>query len=385
MAGFALHMGVHIGGFFERYDEADADHYAQTFPLDKDWSRHITIVEVTDTDYRSDLFKSQSPLNPEALMRLVSAVQGYRPRVIGLDVITDWPAPLKGIALDARVPVVWARDGLEDPDAPGSLIWNKVRGMEAPSTDICFAVPTNQPDSDGTIRHYEVSVGARNDNSESIALFPTMARVLASPFEDRPLDCRTAPEALPKRINFTGKDHHFRPLHALEVLRDSVEGRYFGQYLTDRIVIIGGTYAAARDRFPSAGGYLDGVQILAHSVESEICELHQGLVAAVSGYCGPIKDLPFSVGAGISLISSVLLFLLVFRLRWPFDLAFSAAALVTVTFTSGWILYSLGFFSPIASSLFGVPIGVIAEHFVECKVLRREKETGEVAETSVPR
>ena len=84
IAGFLLHMAVHITGFFERYDEADADHYAQTFPLDSDWSRHITIVEITDADYRGKLFRSQSPLNPEALMSLVSAVQSYRPNVIRL-------------------------------------------------------------------------------------------------------------------------------------------------------------------------------------------------------------------------------------------------------------------------------------------------------------
>src|SRR5580692_8577607 len=67
LAGFALHICVHMTGFFEHYDEADADHYARTFPLDKNWSRHIAIVAVTDTDYRDPVFNSQSPLNPRAL------------------------------------------------------------------------------------------------------------------------------------------------------------------------------------------------------------------------------------------------------------------------------------------------------------------------------
>ena len=79
-----------------------------------------------------------------------------------------------------QAPLVWARDGSDDPDAPGVLIWNKVRGISLPPSDLCFAVPTNQPDPDGTVRHYVDSVGARNDSSESITLFPndgTCARV----------------------------------------------------------------------------------------------------------------------------------------------------------------------------------------------------------------
>jgi hypothetical protein len=360
-------MAIHMTGFFERYEEADADHYARTFPLDNDWSRHITIVEVTDAEYRDDLFNSRSPLNPEALMKLVAAVQSYRPRVIGLDVLTDWPSPFEGAVTELPAPLVWARDGSEDPDAPGSLIWNKVRGIASPPPELCFGVPVNQPDLDGTIRHYTDSVRARNDRSEASTLFPTMAHVLASNFEDRPLDCRTAPETPPKRINFTGKDHNIRALHAADVIRDSVEGRYFGKYLTDRIVIIGGTYAAARDRYPSAGGYLNGVEILAHSVESEIS--------------GPIKDLPLTVSAVVNLTLSVLIFLFLFRVRSPFDLLLSAIAVVAFTFISAWALYSFGFFSSVSSSLFGVPIGVIAEHFVECKILRHEKESAEIVES----
>jgi CHASE2 domain-containing sensor protein len=358
-AGFALHMAIHMGGFFERYDESDADLYARTFVLDQDWSRHITLVDVDENDYKV-IFNSQSPLNPQLLLKLIDAVRVYRPSIVGVDFITDWPSPLPTPIGESNTPVVWVRDGIEDPRVSGSLRLNKVVGTSAPPPDLCFAVPVNPPDPDGTVRHYLESVPARNGDSGNVVLFPTMARVLASVFDDRPLDCRNAPQAPPKRINFTGRNHRFRRLHASDVFRDSSGGRDFGEYLRDHIVIIGGTYSAARDRFPSTGGYKSGLEILAHSVESEIS--------------GPIKDLPPFLGPLVGLAFSGLLFLVVFRLHWPFDLLVSWPIVVGYTFLSGWVLYYFGFFSPIASSLFGLPIGVIAEHLVECKALGRHTD-----------
>ena len=142
-------------------------------------------------------------------------------------------------------------------------------------------------------------------------------------------------------------------------------------------MIIGGTYAAARRSIPERCWiFRRCANPCSLCWSPKYASLAHGLAVAFDGYCGPIKGLSFSGAACIVSLTqmSILLFLLVFRVRWPFDLILSAAAVITVTFVSGWILYSLGFFSPIASSLFGVPIGVIAEHFVECKAFGHSDE-----------
>src|SRR5579884_2938390 len=56
-------------GFFDKYDHADADNYAASAPLPKQFSDHITIVVVNTPDYRT-LFHSRSPLDSATLLNL---------------------------------------------------------------------------------------------------------------------------------------------------------------------------------------------------------------------------------------------------------------------------------------------------------------------------
>jgi CHASE2 domain-containing sensor protein len=241
------------------------------------------------------------------------------------------------------------------------LVWNGVAGYATPPPGLCFAIPGNQPDPDGTVRRFSAAVEGREENGPSASRSPTMSRVLASSYPDKELDCRSAPPQPSRRIRFTGDFHRFRILPASGVLDDARGRKQFGKYLSDRIVVIGGIYAAARDRYASAAGYLDGVEILAHSTESEIS--------------GPVYELSAVASLAVSLVFSVLAYLLASRLPPHWDVAFSILVVPVFSFTTGWVLYRyLSVFVPIASALFSVPLGVIVEHHVECRARQRASD-----------
>ena len=358
IVAWGIQAGLQELHFFDRYDESDADHYARTLPIPKEFSEHITIVTVSEHDYR-DLFDSHSPLDTAKLLQVVQALQGYRPRVIGVDFLTaDWSSRLPESLVRTNPPVVWARDGRPDspseiaPELPQLSEWNGVVGYPTPPPGLCFAAPVNQPDPDGVIRRYYTAVAVHKPGTTATATFPTMAHVLAASYSDRSFDCHGDADPAVKRIRFTGENHHIRVLSASDVLRDAHNGRKFEKYMANRIVLLGGTFAG-RDMFASGGQYVSGALILANAVESEIS--------------GPIRELPVWMSLLIALVVSLLLYWRVSRLRSPLDVLASFALLIGFNFIVGWLCYSyLQMFLPIASALFSLPIGIIVEHHMTC-------------------
>jgi CHASE2 domain-containing sensor protein len=343
--------------FFDRYDEADADHYARTSSEAARFSEHIAIVDITEEDYR-DLFGARSPLDRTPLLNLISTLQSYRPRAIGVDFLTaDWPVPLKESALLATPSIIWARDGRPTPladaagESPELSSWNGVAGYATPPRGLCFAPPISQPDPDGVIRAYSTVVLVHRPGDPA-ALFPTMAYVLGAAYSGNPFMCQSDPEPAVKRIRFTGENHKIRVLVASSVLHDAQFGHKFDKYLTDRLVLLGGTFAG-RDVFATSAGYISGVSILAHEAESQIS--------------GPLRELPSLINLLIGLGISILLYFFFSPLRSPLDVLASLAFLVAFSLLVGWLCYHyLQLFLPIASGLFSLPIGIVFEHHVAC-------------------
>jgi CHASE2 domain-containing sensor protein len=180
-----------------------------------------------------------------------------------------------------------------------------------------------------------------------------MARVLASIYPDKALNCQNAASTGQKLIRFAGENHRFMVLRASDVIFDANHSRSLSQYLRDRIVLLGGTYAQGRDRYPSSGGYLHGVELLAHATESEIS--------------GPLHALPPLWSLLFGAIVSVVAYLIVFPFRYPLDLVASAILFLLFSFPTGLIAYRFGnTLIPIASSILALPIGIICEHIFEC-------------------
>jgi threonine/homoserine efflux transporter RhtA len=125
-------------------------------------------------------------------------------------------------------------------------------------------------------------------------------------------------------------------------------------------VLIGGKYAAARDRYWSPIGYAYGLDLLAHETESELS--------------GAIGEFSFRTGSIVNLLVSLAVFglmLLIPNERWR--AICSIGVVIPLAFIAGWLLYVYAdFFSGIRSALLAVPIGVLAEHFVKCPLKDRQ-------------
>jgi len=354
LTAWLIGFGLDYKKVFRAYDQSDLDHYTRNSKQDDRYSERITVIEVDEDDYR-ELFGSMSPLRQSTLVAIVKKILDYRPppRVLGVDLLTgDWPAPLDVQDFqDKRV--VWARDGKQaanDTEVP--LV--RLRGVAGHSQKpkaICAAPPFLPVDSDRGVRAYYTGVHATEGDSKGMKVVQTMPVLLASVFPDNAFDCDAAGHAQEKLIRFFGKWHRIPGgIPASSVLRDMEWA--LSPKISNRIVLLGATYDAARDRYWTPSGHQDGVYILAHAVETEL-----------SG--GPRRLQP-GENAGIALVSGLLFYIAAFVLKQPFDLILSAIAPVVFAFVAGWMLYDhFGFFMGLASSMLGVPIGVAVEHYAE--------------------
>jgi CHASE2 domain-containing sensor protein len=177
-----------------------------------------------------------------------------------------------------------------------------------------------------------------------------MPYLLASVFPDKPLDCEAAPPLQTKLIEFTGKGHNIPTIPASSVLAD--RGRALASRISNRIVLIGAAYRAARDYYWTPGGYMFGVKVVAHAVETEIS--------------GGRRELSVWESALVTFVTGTCFLLAAYMLRQPYDLILSGLAPVLFAFVGGWIFYNeFGFFIGLASTMLGVPIGVSVQHYVE--------------------
>ena len=72
-------------------------------------STSICLVEITDTDY-DDIFGGRSPLLPDKLHDLISAIALSKPAVIGVDIDTSHPQ-FRNFKIEPDwPPVIWERD-----------------------------------------------------------------------------------------------------------------------------------------------------------------------------------------------------------------------------------------------------------------------------------
>jgi CHASE2 domain-containing sensor protein len=238
-------------------------------------SKDIFVVLVTDDDYNSPDFKGASPLNPASLIKIIEAILKCDPKVLGVDFDTSaWTD--KQIDTGG-VPVVWAREAL---GKPGKLTLGKALGG---TEDICSGVPAYFPDEDGFVREYEEYIeGAGGQYYPSLAL--NLAEVYKDP--NGGSACRHQTSQLgkgnsvePQLINFLGQNYAFDHLSSEALVQLANSPAWLSSNpLKGKIVLLGGSYRAARDAYPTPFGYLDGVDIIANTVQSRLpgSALNQG-------------------------------------------------------------------------------------------------------------
>jgi len=235
---------------------------------------HIAVVGITGDDYAGPVFRRSCPLRTDAVAKLIHAVALSGPSAIVIDLDTSEWKPAQRIAVQSDVEhlpqrpgrakppqLAWAIGGSEDTHGKVTL-----ETLDDPGG--CFGVPASIPDDYGVVRGYLPYVPFGG------AQVPSLAEVAAHLGAGKSCDARVpaaAAQALPPvdLIEYSGGPGRFVHLAA---------GLLFGAAETDawqnsnplqgRIVVVGGQFLEARDRYVTPAGYLDGVDILAHAIAS---------------------------------------------------------------------------------------------------------------------
>lgn len=307
---------MEVSGVLKGFEMAGLDTFLRIHG--REMSKQVVIVEITNEDYKNpDLFSGKSPLKSEQLVSLVSKVQDYKPAVIGMDFDTeseDWcrldsaalakilPQEPNSQRAAARAPVVWAEvpDNIEEPLKLAPVLGGRLRDSTY------TGIPRFPVDSDGLVRRYEGEFrvtgtlgncpakpgaspekGAQApkgpDVSEALdvpSTLPSFARaVIEHACKDNKVGCSFLQEGRKRPVifNFYGdryrfpiiQSHEFIGADAETSLRDEKLQSKRRDLLKDKIVLVGGSFNAARDVYMTPLGQMAGVELIALAVQSD--------------------------------------------------------------------------------------------------------------------
>jgi CHASE2 domain-containing sensor protein len=235
----------------------------------------VVLVRISDADY-DNLFESSSPLKPGVLGSLISAVMRGNPAVIGIDLDTsaksfaDLP---KMIGHESKV--VWARDAkiANETLAPEPILGGNDRGAISGLS----IVPE---DEDGVVRSYwrtyQIKSGNRMIQERSFAW--AVIREAGKRGEERnvsngPLVIRLArPRAGETAANVELSAGQLLNPNCPAPSRCSpnMDDVALKALFEGKMVLIGGSYRAARDVHSTPVGLLAGMDLIAQIIDTEL-------------------------------------------------------------------------------------------------------------------
>jgi CHASE2 domain-containing sensor protein len=274
LAAAGLTYWLHDRGVFDRWENNNLDR--MLFIKAPHQSDKIVLVVIDEDDYRSQ-FKSRSPLAAEGVINIIDAILKGKPKVVGVDLDTSqWvleenatgepvAPPMTVDSQIARLEkVVWARDGWTEN---GHFQMASVLGDDP--TDICFGLPALRVDDDGIVRRFFPAYNpADNAPGFSSTLIHYTNRASC---KSNGAPIAGSSEEQGRLINFLGSRDNFRKLTASSILAlAKIPEWQNNSDVAGKIVLLGGAYRAARDRFSTPVGAMDGVEVLAHVVQTEL-------------------------------------------------------------------------------------------------------------------
>lgn len=254
----------------------------------------ITVVAITDSDYYSpNLFGGMSPLHPAGLARILTAAIGHRPKGVVLDVQIHPATGETGELGEARLelyrvikeaaeagapPIILVRDLEEESRLQPSddRVWSAWRELTLDPR--LFWADPRVMELGSLVR----SVPRRIEAPSQTPALPTILGAAITAFDlpasrstRRRADDKEPALSDPWRIRFTGQFLNDRRMPAqhvtdAEALLSAPPVKGARTLLTDRIVLIGGTYRAGRDLLPTVVGDMAGVYVWAEAIASWI-------------------------------------------------------------------------------------------------------------------
>jgi hypothetical protein len=242
-------------------------------------ARSVRLVVIDDSDY-STLFAATSPLNPLVFSKLLEAIAAAQPRALVVDI--DTSASSFATMSVPSIPTVWNMDGQELTS--GKFAEQRPLGGRELSPDSVAALALVPEDERGIIRGYRRVYELEGGN------------VVESPgyAVSRLLKLASTPRSAPRFQSERFLDFRYRipPIKASEVLSASASPSWKDVGLfKDQVVVIGGSYRVARDRYATPAGLLYGSEIVAQETESEIDgtsipSASRWLTGLLMGLCG---------------------------------------------------------------------------------------------------
>ena len=251
-------------------------------------SSKIVLVTITDSDY-ARLFGGRSPLRADSLERVIHVIADAKPRVIGVDLETADTSFARLASLAARTDgprIVWAQDvgacpaiGTADEgdgrssqkDACGDTVMalgvlgRSAGDLQGPTPATKDAIETGlavtQLDEYGTVRHYQKSLMTPGGSRFSFAT--AIRRAYGTPASDDN-------DQTPRYVRFhKGPSTQWR-LSVQQLLNLAGKKDALDSVIQGKIVLLGGTYRAARDEHHTPIGMMAGVDVHAQTIDTEL-------------------------------------------------------------------------------------------------------------------
>jgi CHASE2 domain-containing sensor protein len=325
----------------------------------------IAVTGITEADYAGPVFHRACPLAPDGIAKLIRAVALSGSKVIVVDLDTsEWsPEQRSGVKADlAQVSqtlggrpmpqLAWAVGGSAGSDGKITLETFDAQGA-------CVGVPASIPDSYGVVRGYLPYIPYKG------AAVPSLANVAVSLDAGKGCAAESASpleEGLPAvdLIEYTGGADRFVHVPATVLFGTAETSAWQNSNpLQGKIVVIGGLFEEARDRYVTPAGYLAGVDILA----SAIASAERGGIQEPSRRAFFLSDLVL----GALLVTGS------FFLHRIWVLVISFVAMPFVAFVTSLILYHYtGYFMSFLPILGAVFLHHLVEHGIEHWRLKKE-------------
>jgi len=260
---------IQLSGVPEKLSKETLD--AALILQNKQLAPDVSLVDIDDEDY-AHLFHSKSPLDPVVVSQIIDAVVTGGARVVVVDLETS-DSPLSEFRLPRESPpIVWAAAA---SGADGSFVLRQPLGGQSVSGTAEVGVAQVPLDSTGVVRSY-----VRGFQAGPTSWYPSLPYAAWEAFAakgSKHMGRLPTPNEL-----LLDYQYRFRLLKArvlMEVLKPDRKKAWIDSHLfANNVVIIGGTFWAARDQYATPVGLKSGMEIVAQATQAEI--RHTGIKPA---------------------------------------------------------------------------------------------------------
>ena len=366
LAASGLTFWFHHIGLFDRWENDNLDRWLLTQQPRQ--SEDIVLVVIDEDDYRT-MFGSASPLKTEGVLGIIRAIAAGKPKVVGVDLDTSqWATKdeLKQVKQfkDEQIKggitfpqVVWARDGWTEN---GQFQMAPVLGDDP--QDICYGLPALRVDGDGIVRRFFPVYSPAGEA-------PGFSTAVKRLYQGGQNCNNTAAgsgghsEENERLIDFLGSRDSFRRLTAGAIVRLSkIKEWQTHSDFNGKIALLGGAYRAARDRHATPVGMMDGVEILAHAIQTEL----PGQPTLTEA--NPAVYLAADIAFGLTLVVGL------YRLSAVWRIMALLGSVPLAILASLLMFNTAGYFFSFVPVIAGVRIHQVIEQYFEGRELRQENQ-----------